>query len=92
MGADVADILGALGLTLIVTKSYLFTGVRERASKVNRYLGKLLECPLCFGFWAYLVTTSLDLVGLCIINTCFIVSMAAYLMHLIIKPFSDKYD
>lgn len=38
-------------VTLIVTSSYLFSGVRERAARINRHLGYLLSCSLCFGTW-----------------------------------------
>lgn len=43
--------LACYGLTLIVTGSYLFRGVRRRATSLHPMLGKLTACPMCFGFW-----------------------------------------
>ena len=41
-----------LGLTTIVTKSHVLQGFRDISSKINQFLGKMISCPPCFGFWA----------------------------------------
>ena len=45
-------ILSTIGLTLIVTQSYLFKPIRTLANKIHASLGKLLNCTMCFGFYA----------------------------------------
>jgi hypothetical protein len=64
-------LLSSSGLTIIVTKSYIFEPVRELFNVANAYhvstlkeklfakVHKLLSCPLCFGFWAGLVMNAL---------------------------------
>lgn len=47
------------GASLIVTQSSLFEPLRAKAG--DGYLGKLLACSLCFGFW---VGVGLALLGL----------------------------
>ena len=41
-----------LGVTVIVTKSSLLLPLRLKISSINRYLGSLISCGLCFSFWA----------------------------------------
>tara|TARA_Y100000296_G_C5025378_1_gene181984 strand:- start:103 stop:399 length:297 start_codon:yes stop_codon:yes gene_type:complete len=45
-------ILVCYGLTNIVTESIIMEPVRKYSWKINKKLGELLECPMCFGFWA----------------------------------------
>lgn len=55
-------ILVAYGITLIVTQGSIFYAFREwfgkktaqggKLSKVYGYVYKLINCPMCFGFWA----------------------------------------
>ena len=45
------NILSGVGLTLIVTESFLFQPLRERISKVSEKLGYLFSCPMCMGVW-----------------------------------------
>lgn len=45
-------ILTVYGFTNIVVDGYIFAEVRDFASKINRELGLLLICPMCFSFWA----------------------------------------
>lgn len=43
----------AYGLTLIVTESYLFKPLRQLAYRHSPdFIGKLLYCCICTGFWA----------------------------------------
>jgi len=40
-----------LGLTTIITKSYIFQKFRDISTNINFFLGKMMTCPPCFGFW-----------------------------------------
>lgn len=43
--------LACYGVTLIITGSYLLSGVRRRVASLSTFLGKLVSCPMCTGFW-----------------------------------------
>jgi hypothetical protein len=43
--------LTVYGVTLVVTESKLFAPVRAAAAARVAWLGTLLACPMCFGFW-----------------------------------------
>jgi len=56
-------ILGASGLSYIVTKSYIFEWLRKlKFINNNRRLHKLFNCPLCFGFWAFPICLGISLI------------------------------
>jgi len=76
MAVSLISILASVGLTLIVTKSFLFDRIRIKAKELNSYTGKLLSCPMCFGFWAYAACNVMpDLINLCLIS-----SLASYII------------
>ena len=39
------------GVTLVVTQSTIFAPLRSLAGRLWPWLGKLLACPMCFGWW-----------------------------------------
>ena len=43
------------GLTSIVSMSGIFMPIRQKIFKLNPFLGQLISCPMCFGFWAGLI-------------------------------------
>jgi hypothetical protein len=45
-------ILVCYGITLVVTGSSIMAPVRDKSWKIHKKLGELLNCPMCFGFWA----------------------------------------
>lgn len=47
--------LASLVVTVIVTESYLFGPLRAFAHQINRHLGVLFICYLCFGTWVGIV-------------------------------------
>lgn len=92
-------ILSTIGLTLIVTQSYLFKPIRNIASKMHPSLGKLLNCTMCFGFYTGMFIKTLllynnqEIISLSIILIYgFIGSFVCYLTYLLIKGLMDKYD
>jgi hypothetical protein len=94
-------ILSTIGLTFIVTQFYIFRWLRNFICKYNKFLGKLLHCTGCFGFWAAMLIKTLMLIyynnlillSLIIIPIYgFIGSFVCYLTYLLIKPLMDKYD
>ena len=40
-----------IGITIIITSSEIFRNLRENVAKYSTFLGKLIECPMCMGFW-----------------------------------------
>lgn len=94
-------ILSTIGLTFIVTQSYIFKPLREKITKINKYLGKLLHCTMCFGFWSGLIIKTLLLIYnqqfiisslIIILIYGFISSFTCYLTYLLIKPLMNKFD
>ena len=43
-----------MGVTIITTQSNLLAVPRQKLAKLNKYLGMLTSCGLCFSFWAAL--------------------------------------
>jgi len=94
-------ILSTIGLTFIVTQSYIFRPLRDLAEKISPSLGKLLHCTQCFGFWSGLLIKTLLLIyyhqiiwlsWIIILIYGFIGSIVSYVSFLLIKPLMNKYD
>lgn len=94
-------LLASIGLTFIVTQSYVFKSIRTSVQKICPILGKLLHCPMCFGFWSSIIIKTLLLIYydqftllslILIVIYGFIGSFVSYLIYLLIKPLMDKYD
>jgi hypothetical protein len=43
--------LSSAGITLIVVLSYLLEPIRDFVSARSSFLGKLVSCTMCMGFW-----------------------------------------
>lgn len=92
-------ILATIGVTMITTQSYLFKKFRDKISKLNTDLGKLVKCSQCSGFyWGMFIKTLLLIYYQQVINLIiillygFIGSIVCYVTYLLIKPLMDKYD
>jgi len=94
-------ILSTIGLTLIITQSYLFRPFREKMNNINTKLGKLFNCCQCMGFWCGMIIETLLLVYnqelsylslIIILLFGFIGSFVSYLTYLLMKPLTNKYD
>jgi hypothetical protein len=44
-------IIGLSGLTIIMSAGSIFDSTREFVSSKNKFLGELVSCPMCLGFW-----------------------------------------
>ena len=44
-------VLATFGMTTIIVNSTVMLPVRNVVSKVSPFLGKLINCILCMGFW-----------------------------------------
>ena len=44
-------VMSSVGLTIILTESFLFESVREYISKKSDKIGYLVRCPMCMGVW-----------------------------------------
>jgi len=92
------------GITLIVTKSKIFKGLREYFCKISpNFLGYLFSCPLCFGWWSGLLTSLIIFSPVMLINPllnpflaaffdAFFISPVVFVLSLLIKPLMDKFD
>ena len=49
----------AIGITVIVTRGNIFAYPRHMIGMKSKWLGMLLNCPMCFIFWASLVVSLL---------------------------------
>lgn len=47
----ILNIISCIGITIIVTQSSLFEKLRDWVSFYSKFLGELINCPLCFGVW-----------------------------------------
>lgn len=86
-------ILGVVGCTFIVTQSYIFYGIRNYVSKKSDKLGKLINCPMCFGFWVslfFFITYSNFFVYLLVVSCGS--SFICYASYLMLRRLMDKYD
>ena len=53
---SIGFILGTIGLERIITKSKVFRPIREWVTTKNLFIGYMLSCSQCIGFWsAFLV-------------------------------------
>lgn len=77
----IIKLLAIIGLTLIVTDSYIFRG-REKIRP--EWLKALFSCSRCFGFWAGLMIYFNPFE---FIDYAFAGSLLAYFAHLILKNF-----
>lgn len=74
-------IISGIGLTYVVTRSFLFKEVREKATNFSLWLGKLISCPQCFGIYAGIIVylcKELDvldilLYGLSVSGVCYLI-------------------
>lgn len=48
-------ILGLVGITLILTSSFILIPLRDRIVNLNKYFGILVNCSACTGFWTGLI-------------------------------------
>ena len=67
----ILDILTIVGLTLILTTSQIFKPFREWLNDHNKFLGELVDCPMCAGVWVgalYYICPESILIDTLIIN------------------------
>ena len=48
-------ILGLTGLTVILTSGAILDSFRAWVARHSAFLGKLIDCPMCSGFWVGLL-------------------------------------
>jgi hypothetical protein len=92
-------ILATIGMTFIITQFYIFEGIRKFICKHSKFLGKLISCTACTGFWSGCLIKLLLLIYyqqvislIIILIYGFIGSIVCYITYLLIKPLMIKYD
>jgi len=104
MSVIIIYIIINIGLTIIVTKSKIFKKIREYLCKISpNFFGYLFSCPMCFGFWAGVLTSLVIFSPTLLLNPLlnpflasifdgFFISPLCYITFLLIKPLMDKFD
>ncbi len=59
MNLDINLILGLAGLTIIISSGSIFDKPRAFISNKSKFLGELVSCPMCLGFWVGLIFAAL---------------------------------
>lgn len=96
-------ILSTIGATFITTQSYLFKNIRDKIYKINPFLGKLLKCTQCSGFYWGIIIQFVILFhvrnGFILYSSDFyyiiygfIGSIVCYVSFLLLKSLMDRYD
>jgi len=44
-------LLGLIGITVIVTQSKIFEPIRKLVDSIHSFLGGMISCAMCAGFW-----------------------------------------
>lgn len=90
----IITLLASIGLTFIITQSFLFKGIRKSVCEANKTLGKLVSCSQCASFWL----TLFNVLGVFFIpyfwifQLCCIGSLLSYATWLFLKGFMLKHD
>lgn len=96
-------ILSTIGITLIITQSYIFKGTRNYILKKSATLGKLISCSQCVGFYIGLIVQLIIIIHdksgfyFNVFDLYYLLygpigSLVSYTFYLLIKPHMDKYD
>lgn len=90
----VITLLASIGLTFIITQSFLFKGIRKRVCEANRTLGKMISCSQCFSFWSgiFNILGLLFIPYFIVFQIACISSILSYATWLILKGFMLKHD
>jgi hypothetical protein len=81
--------LGLVGITIIITSSVIFEDIRERISNSSQVFGKLINCPMCTGFWVGLFFGFIsDMAPPILIGG--LVSLLSWSVYTVIDYFSTK--
>lgn len=74
-------IIEAIGATFIITRSKLLQPVREFLTKRSMWVGELLGCGQCTGFW---IGLGANLITGEELTNCFIVSLFCFFIDIVI--------
>jgi len=93
-----------IGITIIITQSKLFKPIRNYFCKISpNFLGVLIGCTLCLGFWSGVFTSLFFLSPTLMVNPLVwkflypifdgaISSIVCFTFYLLIKPLMNKFD
>ena len=81
----ILDFIAIAGGTMIVTTSKIFKPVREYVSTKSEFVGDLLECALCTGFWMGGIILLCPTILKHFIHYMFIGSLISEVAYLLIK-------
>jgi len=92
-------ILATIGLTFIISLHYIFKRIRNFLEiKSPKYLGKMINCTACVGFWVGLIIRIIQILSLGLVFNYdlilygFVGSFVSYIAYLLLRYFMDKYD
>lgn len=81
----IESIIIIVGLTSIVTMSKLFQPIREFITVKNLFLGKLITCSMCSGFWIGLIVFFIPNFAKEVLFLMTAGSIASEIIYLVIK-------
>lgn len=82
-------ILGLTGITVILTSGAILDGFRSWVASHSAFLGKLIDCPMCSGFWVGLLY-GLYAAPLSAMFFAGLISLSSWAIYTIIDYFATK--
>ena len=82
-------LLGLVGITIIITVGAIFEDIRNKISESSQVLGKLINCPMCTGFWVGFFFGFIDDIAPPMI-TGGLVSLLSWSIYSLVDYFSTK--
>lgn len=82
-------VLGLTGITIILTSGAILDGFRSWVARRSAFLGKLIDCPMCSGFWVGLLY-GLWLEPVSAILFAGLISLSSWAIYTIIDYFATK--
>lgn len=83
-------IFALVGITIIITSSEIFEGIRVTILEFSNFFGKLVSCPMCAGFW---IGFFFSLFGISTLSPLFlgaIVSLASWIIYNVVDYYITK--
>lgn len=81
--------LGLTGITIIITSGSILDGFRAWVAQRSAFLGKLIDCPMCSGFWVGLLY-GFWLETVSAILFAGLISLSSWAIYTIIDYFATK--
>lgn len=81
--------LGLTGITIILTSGAILDGFRSWVAQRSAFLGKLIDCPMCSGFWVGLLY-GLYVAPFYALFFAGLISLSSWIIYTIVDYFATK--